>query len=286
MPVLVRYDVEGGVARVTVDNPPVNALGAGVPEAIEAAFARAAADDAVRAIVLSGAGRTFIAGADIKVFATLHSREQSLERSRMVHARFRRLEDTAKPVVAAIHGTALGGGLELAMACHFRVAARSARVGQPEVLLGIIPGAGGTQRLPRLAGVATALEMCTDGQQVAATRAQELGIVDELVADDRLQEEAAAFALRQAERGARPKTRERHERLADREAGRAACRAMRERLTAAGAGRAALLAVDAIEAAATLDFEAGSEREIELFAECVTSTESRALVHLFFAERE
>jgi 3-hydroxyacyl-CoA dehydrogenase len=285
MPEPVRYEVRDGIALVVVDNPPVNALGPGVREAIEAALARAMADPAVRAVVVAGAGRTFIAGADIKVFGALKNREQSIERSRAVHARLRRIEDSAKPVVAAIHGTALGGGLELAMACHFRVAVPSARVGQPEVRLGIIPGAGGTQRLPRLCGPAAALELCTEGQPISASRARELGIVDELLAEDRLLDDAVAFARRQAEAGRRPKTRERTDRLGDRESGMAACRATRARLKKAQA-HAPWAAVDAIEAAVTLDFEAGSEREIQLFADCVTSTESRAMVHLFFAERE
>jgi 3-hydroxyacyl-CoA dehydrogenase len=281
----VRYEVRDGIALIVVDNPPVNALGPGVPEAIEAALARAMADPAVRAVVVAGAGRTFVAGADIKIFGTLTGREQSLERSRAVHARFRRIEDSPKPVVAAIHGTALGGGLELAMACHFRVAVPSARVGQPEVLLGIIPGAGGTQRLPRLCGPAAALELCTEGQPISASRARDLGIVDELLAEERLFDDAVAFAGRQAGAGRRPKTRERTDRLGDRESGLAACRATRARLKKAQAN-APWAAVEAIEAAVTLDFEAGSEREIQLFADCVTSTESRAMVHLFFAERE
>ena len=251
---LVRYERRDGVALVLVDNPAGERAGPGVPEAIEAAIANAMADAAVRAVVLAGAGRTFVAGADIKVFGTLTSREQSLERSRAVHARFRRIEDSAKPLVAAIHGTALGGGLELAMACHFRVAVPSARVGQPEVLLGIIPGAGGTQRLPRLCGAAAALELCLEGQQISAERARELGIVDEVVAADRLLDDAVAFALRQAAAGRRPKTRERTEKLRDRDAALAACGAARERLKR-GQGQAPRAAVDAVEAAVTLDFE-------------------------------
>src|SRR5258708_7124113 len=170
MPELVRYHLQGDVAVVTVDNPPVNALSPGVPAMIEAAIARAVADPAAKAVVLIGAGSTFIAGADIKFFEKVSNRATSLERSRDIHERLRHIEDSPKPVVAAIHGTALGGGLEVAMACHYRVAVSTAKVGQPEVLLGIIPGAGGTQRLPRLAGIAVAGEMCTLGQQIPARR--------------------------------------------------------------------------------------------------------------------
>jgi 3-hydroxyacyl-CoA dehydrogenase len=220
------------------------------------------------------------------VFGTLRTREQSLERSGATHARFRRLEDTAKPLVAAIHGNALGGGLELAMSCHFRIAAADAAVGQPEVLLGIIPGAGGTQRLPRLCGAALALEMCTGGKPVPAAKALAAGIVDAIAAD-RLVDEAIHFAGARAAGRERRKTRDLTHRIADREAGLAACAAARAKLSTGAHGvRAPLAAVEAIESAFRLDFDAGSARERELFAECVTSIESRALVHLFFAERE
>ncbi len=172
MPEFVHYEVTDRVAVLTIDNPPVNALGAGVWEAIDESVARANDDAAVDAIVLIGAGNTFIAGADINIFKTLKTRDQSMARSAGTHALLRRLEDSAKPLVAAIHGQAFGGGLEVAMACHYRVAVKDAKVGQPEVLLGIIPGAGGTQRLPRLAGVPLAIEMCTDGKPVPAPKAQ------------------------------------------------------------------------------------------------------------------
>src|SRR5689334_15439125 len=181
MPDLIRYEIQNEVAVVTVDNPPVNALSPGVSEGIDAAIMRAAADPSARAVVLIGAGTTFIAGADIRYFETVRSREMSLERSHSIHARLVRIESCPKPLVAAIHGTALGGGLEFAMACHYRVALPSARVGQPEVTLGIIPGAGGTQRLPRLCGVPTALEMCTLGQHIPAQRALAEGIIDRVI---------------------------------------------------------------------------------------------------------
>src|SRR5580704_5518485 len=164
MPDFVHYALNDRVAVLTIDNPPVNALGQGVWEAIEEAVARAAGDAGADAIVLIGAGQTFVAGADINIFKLLKTREQSLTRSADTHALLRRLEDSPKPLVAAIHGHAFGGGLELAMACHYRVATKDAMVGQPEVLLGIIPGAGGTQRLPRLTGAPMALEMCTGGK--------------------------------------------------------------------------------------------------------------------------
>lgn len=283
---LVRYEVRDRVAVITIENPPVNALSPGVPEGITDAVARASGDPDADAIVLIGSGSTFIAGADIKVFTTLKTREQSLERSEAIHARLKQIEDAPKPIVAAIHGHALGGGLEFAMACHYRVAVPSAKVGQPEVLLGIIPGAGGTQRLPRLCGAATALEMCTDGKPVAAARALKEGILDHIVEGDLL-EGAMRFARARASAGDRRKSRDLQDKISDRAGGVAACQAARAALakTARGA-RAPFAAVEGIEGALTLDFEAGSARERELFAQCVLSTESRALVHLFFAERE
>ena len=283
---LVRYQVRDRVAVVTVANPPVNALSPGVPEAITDTVERACHDSTADAIVLIGAGTTFIAGADINIFKQLTTREQSIERSQAVHARLRKLEDAAKPLVAAIHGHALGGGLEFAMACHYRVAVATANVGQPEVHLGIIPGAGGTQRLPRLCGPALALEMCTGGKPVAAPRAVQAGIVDAVIDGDLL-EGAIAFASARAAARERRRTRDLQDKIGDRAAGIATCQAVRATLarTVRGA-RAPFAAVDAIEACLTMDFDGGSQREIELFAGCVLSVESKAMRHLFFAERE
>jgi 3-hydroxyacyl-CoA dehydrogenase len=290
----VRYEIIDGVAVVTIDNPPVNALSPTVWEGIDRAVQRAVADPAAEAIVLVGAGTTFIAGADIKVFDTLKTKEDSIRRSAGTHALLRRMEDSAKPLVAAIHGNALGGGLEVAQACHFRVATKDAKVGQPEVLLGIIPGAGGTQRLPRLAGVKTALEMCTDGKPVPAPKALAAGILDLIVperegfgrADDLL---AGAIVLAKSKAAARAIRKSRDVSIAPdaARAGLEAIAAARAALKTTARGlHAPFAAVDAIEAGIHHGFDAGSERERELFAECVVSTESKALRHLFFAERE
>ena len=283
---LVRYEVRDRVAVVTIDNPPVNALSAGVPEGISEAVERACGDGSADAIVLIGAGSTFIAGADINIFKELKTRDQSIERSLAVHQRLRNLEDANKPLVAAIHGHALGGGLEFAMACHYRVAVAAAKVGQPEVQLGIIPGAGGTQRLPRLCGPALALEVCTDGKPLSAARAKTAGIIDAVIEGD-LQEGAIAFAQARAAAKEHRRTRDLQDKIGDRVAGTAACETMRATLgrTARGA-RAPFAVVDAIEACITMDFDAGSRREAELFADCVLSIESKAMRHLFFAERE
>ena len=290
----VRYELRDGVAVVTIDNPPVNALSPAVWERIDEAVARASADPNAEAIVLIGAGTTFIAGADIKVFDLLKTPEDSFARSEKTHALLKRVEDATKPIVAAIHGNALGGGLEVAQACHFRVATKDARVGQPEVLLGIIPGAGGTQRLPRLCGTKMALEMCTGGRPVPAPEALAAGIIDHVVPEregfsraDNLLDGAIAFAKAKARGGGIRKVREIPHGTDAVKAGLEACEAMRASLAKTAKGMAApYAAVAAIEAGLQRGFDAGSVRERELFAERVVSTESRALRHMFFAERE
>jgi len=170
---VVRYEVEDGIAVITVDNPPVNALGPGVREGIIESVEKGNADPNVSAMVLIGAGRSFIAGADIRQFGK--PRPQPARRSTDV------LDDSAKPVVAAIHGYALGGGLEHALACNYRIAVPSAKVGLPEVLIGVLPGGGGTQRLPRLVGRGKALEMILTGARIPAAEALRIGLVERMV---------------------------------------------------------------------------------------------------------
>ena len=283
---LVRYEVKDGVAVVTIDNPPVNALAPSVWTEIDGAVQRGVADPAAEAIVIIGAGTTFIAGADIKAFDLLKTPADSMARSEGTHALLVRMEDATKPLIAALHGNALGGGLEVAQACHFRVATKEARVGQPEVMLGIIPGAGGTQRLPRLAGAKMALEMSTDGKPVSAPKALAAGIIDHIVDGDLLGG-AIAFAKTKARAHEIRKVRKIVIGADGVKAGLEACEAMRASLKKTAKGlRAPYAAVDAIEAGLTLPFDQGSVRERELFADCVASTESKALRHLFFAERE
>ncbi len=282
----VRYDLHDRVAVLTIDNPPVNALAQGVWEAVDEGVARAVADPGADAIVLIGAGSTFVAGADINIFKTLKTREQSLARSAKTHALLRRLEDATKPLVAAIHGNAFGGGLELAQACHFRVAMKDAKVGQPEVLLGIIPGAGGTQRLPRLCGAALAAQMSTDGKPIAAPKARTAGILDEIIEGDLLAG-AIRFATARAAAGEIRRTRDIALTPEQAAKGLEACERTRAGLAKTAKGTSApYKAVESIEACMRLPFDAGSVRERELFADCVVSTESAALRHLFFAERE
>src|SRR6202050_3291889 len=208
---LVQLTKDNDIAIITVNNPPVNALSPGVPEGISEALDRIAQDASVKAAVLIGGGRTFVAGADIKEFGKMTSSGKS--RGAGLTPFLLKMEDSTKPVIVAIHGTAFGGGLELAMAGHYRVAVASAQVGQPEVKLGVIPGAAGTQRLPRLAGIAKAVEMCAFGEPIDAKTALSVGIIDKIIDGDLL-EGAVAFAREVATKPA-PKTRERNEKLQD-----------------------------------------------------------------------
>jgi 3-hydroxyacyl-CoA dehydrogenase len=280
---LVQLTKDNGIALITINNPPVNALSPGVPEGISEAIEQIQKDDGVKAAVLIGGGRTFVAGADIKEFGKITSGRA--QRGLEFPALLLRIEDCRTPVVMAIHGTALGGGLELAMAGHYRVAVPSAQVGQPEVKLGIIPGAAGTQRLPRLAGVAKAVEMCAEGNPISAQEALKWGIIDRLIEGDLLAG-AVVFAREIAGKPA-PKTRERNDKLGAPTQNASIFAAARE--TARKKQRnlkAPLAAIDAVEAATKLPFEEGCKVERELFTECLFSDQSKALIHIFFGERE
>jgi 3-hydroxyacyl-CoA dehydrogenase len=255
-----------------------------VPEGIAAGVERANADAAIKGIVLIGGGRTFIAGADIKEFGKVvrgEKKEGSLLPLLLA------LEDSPKPVLAALHGSAFGGGLEIAMACAYRVIDKAGQVGQPEVKLGIIPGAAGTQRLPRLAGVERAVEMCVSGTPVSAKDALAAGIVDQLIEGDLLAG-AATFLRQKIATGAKhPKTRERHDKLDNVEANAAIIAAAREKAKKTARGLSApFAAIDAVEAATKLPFDEGVQAERKLFEQCLFSDQAQALMHVFFAERE
>jgi len=280
---LVQLTKENGIAIITINNPPVNALSPGVPEGISTALDEVDRDDSIKAAVLIGGGRTFVAGADIKEFGKMTSGKAT--RGEGFKPLLLRVEDCRKPLVMAIHGTAFGGGLELAMAGHYRVAVPAAQVGQPEVKLGIIPGAAGTQRLPRLAGVAKAVEMCAEGSPISAQDALNSGIIDKLI-DGNLLAGAVAFARSVIGKPA-PKTRERGDKLGTPEQNVPVFAAARE--TERKKQRnliAPLAAIDAVEAATKLPFSEGCQKEQELFAKCLFSDQSKALIHVFFGERE
>jgi 3-hydroxyacyl-CoA dehydrogenase len=276
---LVCFEKDGEVGVITVDNPPVNAMSPGVPEGIVAALDQGNADPAVKAMVLIGAGRSFIAGADIRQFGRGPSTPPTGRRHYNV------MDDSPKPVVAAIHGYALGGGLETALACHYRVAVPSARVGLPEVQIGILPGAGGTQRLPRLIGPKAALDLIVSGRHVPAPEAHKLGIIDELAPEGGLKEAAIAFARRVAGTTPLPRIRDKNERLA--EGTPEVFEAMRKSIARRARNqRAPYACIEAVEAAIKMPFDEGCVFERQLFDQQVASEESKALRYAFFAERE
>jgi 3-hydroxyacyl-CoA dehydrogenase len=274
--VTLRRDHNVGV--ITVDNPPVNALKHAVREGLIAALAEAKGDAGIEAVVLACAGRTFVAGADISEFGKPPA---SLITGNVVAA----IEAMGKPVVAALHGTALGGGLELALACHVRVAAPGTRLGLPEIKLGLIPGAGGTQRLPRLVGPEKALEMILTGTPIPAQDALAHGLVDEIAAGDVT---AAAIDLAKkivAEKRPLVLARDRGEKLA------AADRAKFDELAAGYAKRgkgqlAPAAAIEALRNALDLPFDAALAREWARFLELLGSEQAKSQRHIFFAERE
>ena len=278
-----RVSDDGDVAIITIDNPPVNALNPAVTDAIREAIDQTERDPNVRAIVLMGAGRTFVAGADINELAKIGAGKS--QRRPLLLELTLRMEDCSKPIIAAIHGHALGGGLELAMGAHYRIAMPGTQVGQPEVKLGIIPGAGGTQRLPRLAGVAKAVEMCTEGAAIKAEEAAQLGIIDRLIDGDLLAG-AIAFAREFAGKPAL-KTRERNERLGTSQQNSAIFAAARDSVRKKQrVPMVALAAIDAIEAATTLPFDESCQVEQRLFSQCLSAEPAKALMHAFVAERE
>lgn len=275
---LVRVSLQDDVGVIAINNPPVNALSSAVAESLAAAVLQSVANESVRSIVVLGSGSTFIAGADIRELAQIAACESPpLD----LLSPLKSVEDSPKPVVMAIHGAALGGGLEAAMSGHYRVADPGAQLGMPEVKLGLIPGAGGTQRLPRLVGPVQAAEMCIDGRSIGAREARDLGLVDE-IADGELLPYAVRFAREIVSQPIR-KSRDRDEKLRSVDA--AKLQVLRARVATERASRAPAAALDAIQASIELPFDGGCQREAELFNECLRSVESKAAIHLFFAER-
>ena len=279
---LVRFENVDGIGVITIDNPPVNALSPGVPEGIVENVERGNADPSIKAMVLIGAGRSFIAGADIRQFGTRRPPPVPGRRTHEV------LDASQKPVVAAIHGYALGGGLEIALASHYRIAVPSAKVGLPEVLIGILPGSGGTQRLPRLIGPKAAMEMILSGRHVPAEEAQQLGIIDELVPEGGdLRTAAIAMARRVADTRPLPRIRDHDEKLAEAKADPGIFEAMRKSIASRARNqKAPYHCIAAVEAACTMPFDQAIQRERDLFDELENSAEARALRYAFFAERE
>ncbi len=270
----VTTERHGEVLVILVNNPPVNALSWHVRQGIKDGIDEALGDDAVKAVVLRCAGQTFIAGADITEFG---KPAQGPDFNEVLNS----IELASKPVVAAIHGTALGGGLETALVCHYRVAVPSAMLGVPEVKLGLLPGAGGTQRLPRIVGVDVAAQMVSSGDPLPAAKAKELGLVDALAGDATLAEDAIAFARDMIAQGPRP-TRNRPI---------TGDIAVIEKLKAANARKwkgfeAPYANLACVEAATRLPFEEGMKFERTEFMKLMTGSQSAAQRHMFFAERQ
>ena len=272
----VSYTLEGNLGVIRVNNPPVNALSHGVRSGMAEALTTAA-EDTSEAVVILCEGRTFIAGADITEFG-------KPPKPPFLPDLLAQLDNHPKLTVAAIHGTALGGGFETALSCNYRVALASAKVGLPEVKLGLLPGAGGTQRTPRLAGIATAIDLMTSGNPIPAEAALQKGLIDH-VARDNLAEEAIAYA-KQLVADQAPKRQASAITLTLNESDRELISKARSNLAKKTRGESApQRIIDCIEASAELDFDAGLKRERELFMACMEDPQSAALRHMFFAER-
>ena len=272
---------EGEIAILTLNSPPVNALSAPVRDGLSEGFKKAIADEKTKAIVLICEGKTFIAGADISEFGKAPKGASLFDVQNTI-------ENSSKPVIAAIHGTALGGGLEVALTCHYRVAVASARCGLPEVNLGLLPGAGGTQRLPRIVGPEKALEMVTSGQHVPAKACLAMGLVDEIVPEGELRAGAIAFARKMlAEKRPLKKVRESNEKV---EAARGRpeifANFRKENARKFRGFLAPEYNIRCIEAAVNQPFDEGLKTERKLFLELVTGSQSAAQRYVFFAERQ
>lgn len=275
---VVSKSKQGPVAIISIDNPPVNALSQVVRSGLVECVNEAASDQDTQVIVLICKGRTFIAGADISEF----SKPPMAPHLPDV---LKALDDCPKPVIAAIHGTALGGGLETALACRYRLALQSTRIGLPEVKLGLIPGAGGTQRLPRIAGLENALDMITSGRHVAAKEALAMGVIDEIAVENDLPGAAVNFA-RKILTHAVIKPRISEISLENSNKNREILEHWKARIRNKARGQESpLVAVESIGNALTEPFAQGLEKERELFLKCLASPQSRALRHVFFAER-
>ena len=271
----VRTERHGDVLVIISDSPPVNALGAGVRDGLEAGVKEGVADASIKAMVIRCDGKTFFAGADITEFG-------KPPKGASLHEVIDMMDASDKPIVAAIHGTALGGGCEVALACHYRVAVPSAVMGLPEVKLGLLPGAGGTQRLPRIVGIKAAIEMVAIGDPVPAKKAAEIGLVDRVTGEDSLEADAVAFAREIADK--RPIPRVRDKTVApDAEAVEAFQKAHGRKMRGFDAPAANIRCV---VAASELPFDEGMKFERDEFVKLMSGTQSAAQRHLFFAERQ
>ena len=275
----VLYDIKDGIAILTVDNPPVNPLSDGVRAGLYECLVKAEEDSSVKGLVLTGKGRAFIGGADISEFG---GNGEGITLNDV----FNKLESCSKPVVAAINGFALGGGLETALCCNYRIADKNAFVGLPEVNLGLLPGGGGTQRLPRLAGPSEALKMMLTGSHIPAKKALNIGIVD--IISENVVEDSISFVTEKAENGENhPKVRDMNEKVIE---ARGDDKVLLEAQAMAAKGRKGQFApgqiIKCVESAINLDdFDEGLKKEGEYFLECLLHPQREAMIHIFFGER-
>ena len=270
----ITTEIHDDILVIISNNPPVNALGAAVRIGLDAGIKAALANDAVKAVVIRCDGRTFFAGADITEF----TRPPVMP---MLPEVVDTIEASSKPVIAAIHGTALGGGCEVTLGCHYRIAVPSAKIGTPEVKLGLLPGAGGTQRLPRTAGIETAVEMCAGGAPISAAKALEVGLIDKLAGEDTLVADALAFAKECIAKGPRPT------RALPTKGDPASIEAYAKANARKNRGFDAPAAnIACVEAATRLPFEEGMAFERQEFSKLMFGTQSAAQRHIFFAERQ
>ena len=277
---MVDYSIDDGLAILTLDNPPVNALSQGVRQGLKEGVEKALADTTISAILIICKGRTFIAGADISEFG-------SAPKAPDFHAVLNTMDHSNKPIIAAIHGTALGGGLETALCCNYRVAVAEAKFGLPEVNLGLLPGAGGTQRLPRIVGAEKALAMVTSGVPIGAPEALKLGLIDKIVSGE-LSAEAIAFAREKGVEGlVHPRIRDRDDRLQSARDNPEVFAAVRKMIAPKARGFIAPeYNIRCIEAAVNQPFDEGMATEAKLFRELMVGAQSKAQQYFFFSERQ
>lgn len=275
----VNYKIEGNIAILEVDNPPVNPLSSGVRAGLADSILKANSDEMVEGIILTGAGRSFIAGADISEFGQKADGPD-------LHTTLREIEFSKKPVMAAINGTALGGGLETALVCNYRIASNNAIVGLPEVNLGLLPGAGGTQRLPRLIGPSQALKMMLAGTPISAKKALQQGVID-AVSENSLIEDAILFLQDKIGLDSHPKVRDKNEKVIEARGDDnvlAEARALAAKMRRGQFAPGQIIAC--VEAAINEDdFDDGMKKEADYFLECLVNPQREAMIHIFFGER-
>ena len=285
----IKVKLKDGVAVLTMDNPPVNQLSPNFATELAESIGEAFKDDEVQAVVLTGTGKNFVAGADITQIQGIKNKNDVFPKALMMAQFISSIETGTKPVIAAINGNALGGGLEISMGCHYRVAAKGIDLGQPEVKIGLIPGAGGTQRLPRLIGLPNALEMITVGNPIKAEKAWSRGLVDEVVDPDKLIETALKAAKKFISRQLNLKTRmtrNMNARLPS-TAEKKALLGFTKAMTAQKAKGyiAPFKAIEAVEKGLSYDIDADIEREVDLFSDCAISDVADNLIGIFLNTR-